>query len=57
MSVYYRQPALSAAANMNRINRVAVSMRRATRAAIQQAAENAEVALRLERGEEEEPEG
>ena len=57
MSVHYRPPALSAAAKMNRMSKYAFDMRRATRAASQQAADNAEAALRRDRGEEEPEQG
>jgi len=53
MTIHYRPPALSAAAKMNRMNKVVVAMRKATRAQSQQAADNAEAALRRERGEDE----
>ena len=53
MSVHYRPPALSAAAKMNRMSKYAFAMRKATRAQSQQAANNAEAALRRDRGEEE----
>jgi hypothetical protein len=42
---------------MNRMSKYAFSMRRATRAASQQAADNAEAALRRDRGEEEPEQG
>ena len=57
MSVHYRPPALSAAAKMNRMSKYAFTMRRATRSASQQAADNAEAALRRDRGEEEPEQG
>lgn len=58
MAIHYRPPALSAAAKMNRMNKVVTAMRKATRAASQQAAENAEAALCRDRGEDEsDPDG
>ena len=53
MTTHYRPPALSATAKMNRMNKVVVAMRKATRAQSQQAEDNAEAALRRNRGEEE----
>jgi hypothetical protein len=51
MTIHYRPPALSAAAKMNRMNKTIVAVRKATRAASRQAADNAEAAARRERGE------
>ena len=51
MTIHYRPPALSAAAKMNRMSKYAFAMRKATRAQSQQAADNAEAALRQVRGE------
>ena len=56
MTIHYRPPALNAAAKMNRMNKVAVAMKKATRAQSQQAADNAEAALRRDRGEEDKEE-
>lgn len=53
MTIHTRSPALSAAAKMNRMNKVVVALRKAARAQSQKTVENAETALKRDQGENE----